>query len=195
MTLRYTTASEHLQENKMRLYPTQVVNIIGGPGSDKTLYSASILLNLSLRHKTVERLPDYAKFLVWHKDFEGLKNQYQIAQRQNEMIALLDGQVQYLVTECSLPQMLYYNAHYPDNICDIAKTRQTILAWYGQHSNVNILVQRSAKKYVQTGRFQTEDEARQIDAALKKTLDDEGLPYTTVACEFEAINDFASSLD
>lgn len=194
MTLRYTTAAEHVQENKMRLYPTQVINLIGGPGSDKTLYAATILLNLSLRHKTVERLPDYAKFLVWHKDHEGLKNQYQIAQRQHEMIELLDGQVQFLVTECSLPQVLYYNAHYPDNICDIAKTRQKILSWHAQHSNVNVLVQRGDKKYVQTGRFQTEDEARQIDAALKQTLDDEGLPYTVLAPEFETINDFASSL-
>lgn len=195
MTLRYTTAAEHVQENKMRLYPTQVINLIGGPGSDKTLYSSSIILNLSLRHKTVEHLPDYAKSLVWHKDFEALKNQYQIAQRQNEMIELLDGQVQFLVTECSLPQVLYYNAHYPDNICDIGKTRQKILSWHQQHSNVNVLVQRSDKKYVQTGRFQNEDEARAIDAALKKTLDDEGLPYTQVPPEFEAINAFANSLN
>ena len=55
---------------------------------------------------------DFAKSLVWQQDFEALKNQYQIAQRQFEMLQLLDGQVQYLVTECSLPQLLYYNEQY-----------------------------------------------------------------------------------
>ncbi|MBP6717599.1 MAG: hypothetical protein KA173_01890 [Rhodoferax sp.] len=195
MTMHYTTASEHVQENRMRLYPTQVINIIGGPGCDKTLYSAAIILNLNLRHKTVEFLPDYAKTLVWHRDFEALKNQYQIAQRQNEMLEVLDGQVQFLVTECSLPQMLHYNAHYPDNICDIAKTRLKILEWHQQHHNVNVLAQRGDKKYVQAGRFQSEDEARQIDQSIQRLMDTEGIPYTVVAPDFETITAFANTLN
>ena len=141
MTLHYTTVIDRLPENKMRMYPTKVINIIGGPGCDKSLFSSAIVLNLIQRNKTVESIPDYSKLLVWQKDFEGLKNQYQIAQRQFEMLDLLDGQVQFLVTECSLPQLLYYNAHYEDNICDVAKTRSKILQWYKQHNNVNILRQ------------------------------------------------------
>lgn len=194
MTLQYTTAAERLPENKMRLYPTKVINIIGGPGCDKSLFSAAIILNLSLRHKTVETIPDYAKSLVWQKDFEALKNQYQIAQRQFEMTNLMDGQVQFLVTECSLPQVLYYNEHYPDNICDVAKTRHKILDWYKQHNNVNILVERGDKKYVHTGRFQDEEEAIKIDRALRATLTREGMPFTMLPPDVEAINAFAHSL-
>lgn len=195
MTIQYTTATDRLPENKMRLYPTKVINIIGGPGCDKSLFSAAIILNLSLRHKTVETIPDYAKSLVWQKDFEALKNQYQIAQRQFEMTNLMDGQVQFLVTECSLPQVLYYNEHYPDNICDVAKTRHTILDWYKQHNNVNILVERGDKKYVQTGRFQDENEAIKIDRALRTTLTYEGMPFTVLPPDVDAINAFAHSLE
>ncbi|WP_293662459.1 hypothetical protein, partial [Rhodoferax sp. OV413] len=86
MTLRYTTVPNTLPENKMRLYPTKVINIIGGPGSDKSLFSAAIILFLNLHHKTVETIPDYAKSLVWQQNFEVLKNQYFIAQRQFEML-------------------------------------------------------------------------------------------------------------
>ncbi len=143
----------------------------------------------------MEHIPDYAKSLVWQKDFEALKNQYQIAQRQFEMLELLDGQVQFLVTECSLPQILYYNAHYEDNICDVAKTRLKILEWYKQHKNVNILVERSDKKYVHTGRFQDEEQARNIDRALRETLEREGMPYTMLPPDVDAINAFARSLD
>ena len=138
MTIIYTTVSQHLPENKMRLYPTKVINIIGGPGGDKALFSSAIVLSLNLRNKTVETIPDFAKSLVWQQDFEALKNQYQIAQRQYEMMQLLDGQVQYLVTECSLPQLLYYNAIYEDNISDAAKTRKQILEWYKQHNNTSV---------------------------------------------------------
>lgn len=194
MTIRYTSVANHMPENKMRLYPTKVINIIGGPGSDKSLYSSAIVLYLSLHHKTVEVIPDYAKSLVWQQNFEVLKNQYFIAQRQYEMINLLDGQIQFLITECSLPQVLYYNEHYEDNICDVSKTRAQILEWYKQHNNVNILVERGNKKYLRTGRFQDEEQARAIDHGLRGLLIREGLRYTKLAPEIEAINAFAASL-
>ena len=110
------------------------------------------------------------------------------------MLSLLDGQVQYLITECSLPQVLYYNEHYEENICDIAKTRAQILEWYKQHNNVNVLVERGDKKYVHTGRFQDEDEAIKIDRGLRQTLIHEGIPFTSLPPDVEAINIFAHSL-
>lgn len=195
MSLHYTYVSNQLPENKLRIYPTKVINIIGGPGCDKSLYSAALVLNFNLRHKTVETIPDYAKSLVWQQDYEALRNQYFIAQQQFRMIQILDGQVQFLVTECSLPQLLYYNDTYPDNICDVSKTRQQILDWYGQCNNVNVLVQRDLdKKYVRSGRFQDEDQARDIDRALKATLVREALPFTELPPDPAAINAFAASL-
>jgi len=194
MTIRYTTVAAVLPETKMRLYPTKVINIIGGPGCDKSLFSAVIVLHLNLHNKTVEIIPDYAKSLVWQQNFEVLKNQYFIAQRQFEMLNLLDGQVQFLITECSLPQVLYYNESYPENICDIAKTRKQILDWYRQHDNINIFVERGDKKYVHTGRFQDEEQARDIDRGLRGMLVREGLRYTALPPDVSAINDFASTL-
>ena len=194
MTIRYTTVAAVLPETKMRLYPTKVINIIGGPGCDKSLFSAVIVLHLNIHNKTVEIIPDYAKSLVWQQNFEVLKNQYFIAQRQFEMLNLLDGQVQFLITECSLPQVLYYNESYPENICDIAKTRKQILEWYKQHDNINIFVERGDKKYVHTGRFQDEEQAREIDRGLRGMLVREGLRYTALPPDVSAINDFASKL-
>ena len=194
MTMHYTTVSNRLPENKMRLYPTKVVNIIGGPGCNKSLFSSAIILQLILHNKTVENIPDFAKSLVWQRDFEGLKNQYQIAQRQFDTLELLDGQVQFLVTECSLPQILYYNEHYEDNICDVAKTRAQILNWYKQHNNVNVMVERGDRKYIHSGRLQDEDEAIKIDRALRAGLTREGLPFTVLKPDIEAIHAFALSL-
>jgi hypothetical protein len=194
MVMHYTYVENKLPENKMRMYPTKVINIIGGPGCDKSLFTSAIILYLNLHNKSVELIPDFAKTLVWQKDYEALKNQYHIAQQQFRMLELLDGQVQYLVTECSLPQVLYYNAHHPDNICDIAKTRTQILAWYKQHNNVNILAERGEKKYVHTGRFQDENQAREIDRGLRELLRHEGLSFTSLLPKVQIIHDFAASL-
>ncbi|TAH12615.1 MAG: hypothetical protein EAZ11_05515 [Curvibacter sp.] len=194
MTLRYTTVPNTLPESKMRLYPTKVINVIGGPGCDKSLISSAVILYLHLHSKTVETIPDFAKSLVWQQNFEVLKNQYFIAQRQYEMLNLLDGQVQFLITECSLPQVLYYNETYPENICDIAKTRAQILEWYRQHNNINLFVERGDKKYVHTGRFQDEDQAIEVDRGLRGMLVREGLHYTALKPDLEAINAFAKTL-
>lgn len=194
MSVQVTGASRLSQEHKMRLYPTKIINIIGGPGCDKSLFSSAIILNLNLRNKSVEQIPDYAKTLVWQKNFDALKNQYQVAQRQFEMLDLLDGQVQYLVTECALMQVLYYNETYTENICDVAKTRQQILSWYNKHDNINILVERGDKKYVQTGRFQNEEDARKIDQALHEMLLREQIPFIAMTPDIAVINNFARAL-
>ena len=194
MTIRYTSVANVLPESKMRLYPTKVINIIGGPGSDKSLFSSAIILYLNLHHKSVETIPDYAKSLVWQQNFEVLKNQYFIAQRQFEMLNLLDGQVQFLITECSLPQVMFYNETYVDNICDVSKTRKQILEWYRQHDNINIMVERGDKKYVHTGRFQDEEQARGIDQGLRGMLVREGLHFTVLPPNVNAINEFAATL-
>jgi hypothetical protein len=195
MSLRYAYVPHQLPENKLRIYPTQVINVIGGPGCDKSLYTAALVLNFHLRHKTVETIPDFAKSLVWQRDFEALRNQHFIAQQQYRMIEILDGQVQFLVTECSLPQLLYYNENYPDNICDVAKTRAQILDWHGQCNNVNLLVERDLdRKYVRSGRFQDEDQAREVDAGLRALLEREGIAFTTLPPDPEAIGAFAAGL-
>ncbi|MFZ6801906.1 hypothetical protein [Undibacterium sp. Di24W] len=194
MTIQFTGNSHLRPDNKMRLYPTKIINIIGGPGCDKSLFSSAIILNLNLRHKSVEQIPDYAKSLVWQKDYDALRNQYRIAQRQFEMLDLLDGQVQYLVTECALMQVLYYNEAYRENICDVDKTKSQILEWYNRHDNINLLVERSDKKYVQTGRFQNENEARKIDVELREIMIREDIPFTSMPADVVAINNFARSL-
>lgn len=194
MAIQYTSVANQLPENKMRLYPTQVINVIGGPGCDKSLITSAIILFLKLHNKTVEVIPDFAKSLVWQQNFEVLKNQYFIAQRQFEMLSLLDGQVQYLISECSLPQVMYYNENYLDNICDIGKTRAQILDWYGQFNNINILVERGDRNYVRTGRFQDEEGARQIDRGLREMLEREELSFTSLVAELEPANAFAATL-
>jgi hypothetical protein len=60
---------------------------------------------------------------------------------------------------------------------------------------VNVLTQRGEKKYMQAGRFQSEDEARQIDQSIQRMLDEEDIPYTVLAPDFEAITAFANTLN
>lgn len=194
MSMRYTYVAHHLPENKMRIHPTKIINILGGPGSQKSLFSAAIILYLTLHGKSVELLPDYARSLVWQKDYPALRNQFLIAEQQYHMQELLDGQIQFLVTENALPQLMFYNEHYEDNICDVAKTSDCIRQWYGQFNNVNILVQRDEKPYVQTGRFQKEEQAREVDVGIRELLEREEWSFTELKPAVTEIHAFTASL-
>jgi hypothetical protein len=76
----------------------------------------------------------------------------------------------------------------------VAKTRDQILQWYRQNDNINILVQRGQKKYVRTGRFQDEEQAREVDQGLQDILEREHLPYTVLPPDVKAISAFAEVL-
>lgn len=182
------------KQNKMRHFPTKIINLVGGPGTDKSLLSAVILLNLNLKGNLVEHIPDYAKSLVWQKDFSSLKNQYNIAQHQYKMLSLIDGEVQYIITEGSFPQILYYNEYYKENICDIQKTRKMILDCYNEFENINVFVEREDKKYQNVGRYQTEEEAKQIDKLMKQTLIKENLQYVSLKANLVDIKKFTDGL-
>lgn len=184
-----------LPENRLRRYPTKVINIIGGPGCDKSLFSSAIVLKLHLMHKTVEQVPEVAKMLVWQGDTESLRNQYGIALQQYRLLETLDGQVQYLVTEGGLPQILYYNQHHPDNICDVDKTRRQILEWYRQFDNINVFAQRDLDKpYIRAGRLQDENRAREMDNEIRNVLAAEGIRYTLLPADHRKIIEWAASL-
>jgi hypothetical protein len=57
------------------------------------------------------------------------------------------------------------------------------------------MVERSGRKYVHTGRFQDEEQARRIDHAIRATLVREGIAHTVVKSEVDAIHAFASTLE
>lgn len=175
---------------KMRHYPTKVINLIGGPGSKKSLVSADIILQLHLQNKSVEHLADYARYLVWQRDFEMLKNQYHIAHKQYKVLKMIDGEVQYIVVEGSLPQILYYNRNYKDNICDMAKTEIQIKNWYNEFENINVFVERDDSQYVQCGRLQDEEQAKECDIAMMNILKKNNIVFTTVKPDIVKINEF-----
>jgi tRNA uridine 5-carbamoylmethylation protein Kti12 len=193
MTWQSTNLSRENIGEKIRRYPTKVINLIGGPGSKKSLISSDIILQLYLHNKTVEHLADYAKYLVWQRDFESLKNQYYIAHKQYKVLRMIDGEVQFIVVEGSLPQLLYYNRNFKDNICDMGKTEIQIKKWYSEFENINIFVERDDSAYVKGARIQNEDEIKEIDQMMMNLLRKNNIPFTCLPPDIVKINEFIKS--
>ena len=160
---------------------TFVVNLIGGPGCGKSTLSAMIFAKLKLHEKkfTVEFVQEYAKNLVWTRDFDTLNNQYHVTQHQYKLLEQMNGHLDFIVTDGPVIQGLYYNLHNPDNVSDHAKTQKFILDCHAKFNNINIVLRRGNFDYEPHGRLQTEGEAREIDVILCHLLRQHDVKFAT----------------
>lgn len=182
------------QQSHIRRYPTKIINLIGGPGVGKSILASVIFVHLKLAGKSAEYVQEYAKSLVWQKDLDTLKNQYFISQQQYKMLKVLDGELQYVVTDGPLAQQLYYNQYYADNICNVSKTKEQIIKWMSEFDNINILIERNTSHtYEQAGRYQNETQATSIDPILEQLLIDEGIQYFKVKSDIAIMNEFVKN--
>lgn len=169
---------------------TFVINIIGAPGVGKTTISALLFAKLKLCGYVCEYVQEYAKKLVWMKDFDTLNNQYHVTKKQFELLQQINGHVDFIVTDGPLIHGIYYNKYNKDNISNIDKTEKYILDCFNKFNNINIVldrIDRVNRKYETEGRIQTEDEAKDIDIVLKHLLKINLIKYKNYPAEENSI--------
>ncbi|ARF09975.1 AAA domain protein [Indivirus ILV1] len=150
---------------------TFVINFISGPSSGKTTLSALLFAKLKLKKKySVEYVQEYAKHLVWTKQFDILNNQYYVTQYQYKLLKQMNGVVDFIITDGPLIQGMYYNMHNRDNISNVEKTEKYIVDCHSEFNNINIFLSRGNYEYETQGRLQNEEEAKEIDVILKHLL-------------------------
>ena len=167
---------------------TYIINVIGAPGVGKSIIAALLFVKLKLLGYVVEYVQEYAKNLVWTKDFKTLKNQYHVSEQQYTLFSQMVGEVDFIVTDGPLLHGLYYNRYEKYNVSDINKTETFILKSHHEFNNVNIFLNRGEYPYEQQGRMQNEKEARQIDIILKHILDKEKIPYKEFVSDVEDVD-------
>jgi len=126
---------------------TLVINVIGGPGIGKTTISALLFANLKIKGYVCEYVQEYAKKLVWTKDFDTLNNQYSVSREQFRLLNQIDGHVDFLVTDGPLIHGIYYNKYNMDNTSNVDKTEKYILECISKFNNINIVLERVDRKY------------------------------------------------
>ncbi len=163
---------------------TFIINLIGGPGCGKSTLSALIYAKLKVHDNryVVEYVQEYAKHLVWTKNFDVLNNQYYVTQHQYKLLKQMNGEVDFIVTDGPICQGLYYNKHNKDNISNINKTEKLIINSHNEFNSINIFLKRGTFEYEAQGRLQSEEESREIDVILKHLLKQNSIGFT----EFDA---------
>lgn len=169
-----------------------LINLISGPCAGKSVLAALIFAKLKLKGYVTEYVQEYAKTLVWTKDFDTLNDQYFVSKKQYQVFKEMDGVVDFIVTDGSLYHGIYYNRHNNNNTSNIEKTEKFILDCASQFNNINVFLDRGDIEYEQQGRIESAEEAKEIDTILRHMLRRCGIQFETFDSDYEKVDDIVN---
>lgn len=154
---------------------TVVINAFAGPGAGKTTACHMVVAELKKRGYVAEYVSEYAKDLVWDKNFEMLDgkehNQFEILKEQLHRMDNKIGKVDFIVTDA--PVLL--NQIYNQELTDYYKEMLTSIN--SDYSNFNFFVNRNKEAYEQEGRLQNLAESVEKDQEIKDVLSECEMEY------------------
>ena len=142
---------------------TVVVNLYGGPGAGKSTLMANLFYRLKCRGFEVEMAPEYAKDIVWEERIQYFDEQIYIFAKQLHRINRVIGKVDICICDSPLQNSyIYLKEEYPE-------LKSLIDKEFSRFRNLNFYVQRGSK-YMQSGRCQNEEEAKEVDKRIENLL-------------------------
>lgn len=149
-----------------------IVNLIGGPGSGKSTIAAGLFYFLKMAGVKAEFAPEYAKDMVYDKAFKTLDDQFYIFGRQFHKIWRLIEDNDVIVTDSPIILSILYNK------TESIKFNEFVVEQYKRFDTITCFIDRETV-YQESGRMQTEEESKQLDAELKRIMEENDIPYIT----------------
>lgn len=147
----------------------KVINLFGGPCSGKSTVAAGLFYEMKMEHKNVELITEYAKDLIYSETLNVLKkNQKYIFAEQNRRQHILEGKVDWAITDSPLLLSLYYGRN-PDDYSEEAFLN-LVSDTFRCYDNVNFFLDRPSH-FTENGRDRNLEQSIEIDNALLKILD------------------------
>lgn len=159
---------------------TTIVSVWAGPGAGKSTLAAKLFSQAKEVGASVELVREYVKDWAWQQRRISPYDQFYIAGQQTRKEAVLFGQVDYIITDSPSIMSAYYQRRYTDE----SYLLSPLLAFRGQaakdgHRFVDLFLDRT-KPYSTAGRYETEEQARDIDREILHFLERVVDSYTTV---------------
>jgi nicotinamide riboside kinase len=177
--------------------PTTIINLYGGPGAGKSTGAVYLFHKLKTQGENAELVREYVKEWVWTARKFSTYDQIYFLGKQTRQESLLFGKVDWIVTDSPVMMNLYYAQKYCPPVISEG-VRACTLAYYHQaeddgHKHVHVFLNRT-KPYLSHGRFQNEDEAKEIDDDVKKVLRHLKVPFIETTSEAQDLDQLLVSL-
>ncbi len=160
------------------------INLYGGPGSGKSTLAAEAFANLkkkSLNNNfNIELCTEYVKSWAWEKiKPKGFDQNYICAKQLRKEEILLRNNVDIVITDSPLLLQCLYAEK---SGCSYAEHLFKIVESFESHyPSLNIFVERESRIYNPRGRYETENQAKEMDLFIKNKLIDNNVTIFNIS--------------
>lgn len=150
---------------------TTLINLWGGPGSGKSTTAAGVFAELKQRGISCELITEWVKTWAWRGEKIGPFDDVYITAKQLRRESACYGRVDYIITDAPLGLGAVFESIYKPGssmmhaLCGELRARQLRAGL----RIMDLLIQRT-NPYVQAGRWEDEEKARQVDDACAAYL-------------------------
>ena len=147
------------------------INLLGGPGSGKSTTAAWLFSALKEHHISVELVTEYVKSWACQKrQVTSFDQIYLLGKQMQYEYRFLNAGIQNIVTDSPVfLSAIYAEVYYKE--LNISKPILDLVdAYEKQFPSVNIFLNRKDKPYIQEGRYQNYEQAKEIDALIRANL-------------------------
>jgi len=162
---------------------TLVINLFGGSGIGKSTTAAKIYARLKDMGIETELVREYVKHWAWNNRQVGEYDQLYLLGKQSQAEAQLYGKVDVIVTDSPVLLAGVYAKFRWDGVADYVDQAAKSFVRHAEgncvcHAN---FVLRRDKPFNPEGRYETEEQSREIDSFILDYLDqEEDFPYAEI---------------
>lgn len=169
----------------------KVINLFAGPGAGKSTTAAGLFAKMKRAGYNVELVTEYAKDLTWEGRFNVLSSdQLYVFANQHRRLHRLRNQVEWIITDSPLLLSDVYAGN--DSFYHLSPL---IMEAWGRFNNINYYLDRKDRKYMQVGRSQTAEQAKEIDQKVLKYLLDNYIDFKVIDSSGEAAEEIYDDLN
>lgn len=177
----------------------RIICLYGGPGCGKSTTCAGLFYKLKLAGFNSEMIREYIKEWVWEgrKVLDGDQTYFFTKQSRKERI-YIENNMDFIITDSPLILTHFYGLKYDK----MEQNYNTSLKMLENHHGfikdkgykVEHFVLTRGKDYNPAGRYQTEEEAKNIDPEITQLLIDMGIKYHTIVGDENAVDEIIKIL-
>lgn len=152
--------------------------LFGGPGSGKSTTASALFSKMKVKHYKVELVTEYAKDLVYSKDFMTLSDQIMVLAKQHHRWYKLEDQVDFTVSDAPFLLSCIFAQDKPHLDVDLLK--KFIIDTYLRYDTINIFLEREDSHFQEYGRNESLEEAKELDIKIRQLMDYNNIPYVVI---------------
>lgn len=177
---------------------TCIINLYAGPGTGKSTIAAKTFAQMKEAGRSVELVQEYVKKWAWEDRKPVNYDQFYFFGKQCRAESALLGKVDFIITDAPVLLTSYYAQVYgtPEQA---VLFRSMLLAYRRMltddgHQVSDFWLNR-VKPYDPRGRFQSEDQAKQVDVEMKRYLAEMGIAARMIDADQNAADSIVGLSD